>query len=600
MPSVAMRGEVTQLTDGSPHALARAMHRMTAPGIALALLGLAAPAAAQRTRNPPPAVAASCEGRTVTRIDIVPGRPPFSGAAAKWRAAARAVGLHHTTTRERVIAAFLALHLGEPCTDFRRAESERVLRAQPFIGDAKVTTEPDSAGGVAVHVETTDEVPVLVGGRFRGASPEVLSLGNGNVAGQGLRAEATWERARGYRTGVGVRLAEYAAFDRPYVAKLEAYRHRIGSDLLVDLGHPFFTDLQRISWHAGARSTTSYVHVERPAHDPLALEVEDRRWDVSGVARVFGTGTVALLGGAVTGRRLVPGGQGVIVSDSGFVADTGTALAGRYRRFSTMRAGVIVGVRRVRFVAERGFDALTGPQDVPSGVAGGLYVARGFPSMGESDVFLSATTYAGVARSGLLLANLAEVEGRRDMVTHEWNSIVGSTRSALYLGEGPGMVMVLSDELSGGVRSRLPLQLTLSDRRGGVVGYRASGLAGARRNVARGEVRRSWSAAIKGADVGVAGFGEVGTLWAGDAPYGWTGSRGSLGLSLLAAYPSRSKRVYRVDVGFPLTRGGAGGGKIEVRFSSDDRTIRFWDEPDDVARSRTGIAPSILFAWPAR
>jgi hypothetical protein len=558
----------------------------------------AAPAPAQRARGAQPP-APSCEGRTVTRIDIEPGRPPFSGAAAKWRAAARAVGLHHTTTRERVIAAFLALHVGEPCTDFRRAESERVLRAQPFIADAKVTTSPDS-GGVAVLVETTDEVPVLVGGRFRGASPEVLTLGNGNIAGQGLRADATWERARGYRTGFGVRLAEYAAFDRPYVVQFEGYRHRIGTDLLIDLGHPFFTDLQRISWHAGARSTNSYLHVERPVRDPLALEVDDRRWDVSAVARVFGTGTVALLGGAATGRRLVPAGAGVLVSDSGFVADSGTALTGRYRPFSTTRAGVIAGLRRVRFVAERGFDALTAQQDVPSGVAGALYVARGFPSMGESDVFLSGATYAGIARSRMLLANLAEVEGRRDMVTREWNSIVGSTRSALYLGEAPGVVMVVSDELSGGIRSRLPLQLTLSDRRGGVVGYRASGLAGARRNVARGEVRRSWGAAIKGADVGVAGFGELGTLWAGDAPYGWTGSRGSLGLSLLAAYPSRSKRVYRVDLGFPLTRGGAGGGKIEVRFSSEDRTTRFWEEPDDVARSRTGAAPSTLFAWPSR
>lgn len=575
------------------------MHRVATPWVALVLLGIASPAAAQGARRASPAGAPSCEGRTVTRIDIEPGRPPFSGAAAKWRAAARAVGLHHTTTRERVIAAFVALHVGEPCTDFRRAETERVLRAQPFIADAKVSTRPDS-GGVAVLVETTDEIPVLVGGRFHGAAPEVLSLGNGNVSGQGLRAEATWERARGYRTGFGVRLAEYAAFDRPYVAQLEAYRHRIGSDLLVDLGHPFFTDLQRISWHAGARSTSSYLPVERPARDPLALEVDDRRWDVSVVARVFGTRTVALLGGAVTGRRLVPGSQGVIVSDSGFVADSGAALAGRYRPFSTTRAGVIAGIRRVRFVAVRGFDALTGQQDVPSGVAGGLYVARGFPSMGESDVFLSGATYAGIARSRMLLANLAEVEGRRDMVTHEWNSIVGSTRSALYLGEAPGMVMVVSDELSGGIRSRLPLQLTLSDRRGGVVGYRASGLAGARRNVARGEVRRSWRAAIKGADVGVAGFGQLGTLWAGDAPYGWTGSRGSLGLSLLAAYPSRSKRVYRVDLGFPLTRGGAGGGKIELRFSSEDRTTRFWEEPDDVARSRTGTAPSTLFAWPAR
>ena len=200
----------------------------------------------------------------------------------------------------------------------------------------------------------------------------------------------------------------------------------------------------------------------------------------------------------------------------------------------------------------------------------------------------------------MLLANLAEVEGRRDRVTSGWNSVVGSARTALYVGEAPGTVVILSDELSGGFRSRLPLQLTLSDRQGGIRGYRSSGVAGERRNVARGEVRHSRTSVIRGADVGVGAFGEVGTLIAGDAPYGWTGSRYSLGLSLLAAYPSRSKRLYRMDLAIPLARAGEGGGKVELRFSSEDRTTRFWEEPQDVARARTGEVPSRLFAWPTR
>lgn len=543
---------------------------------------------------------ARCDGRIVNRLDIRPGRPPFSGAAAMWRTAARAVGLHHATTQPHVIEAFLALHVGQPCTEFRRAESERVLRAQPFLADAKVRILPDSGGGVVAIVETTDEVPVLVGGRFRGIAPDALSMGNANVAGQGLRVEAAWEAARAYRTGYGARITEYAAFDRPYLVTFEGYQHRIGSDLAAELGHPFFTDLQRVSWHVGARTSKSFPHVARPARDPLALELREQSWDVSGVLRLFGTGTVTLVGGALTGRRLDPGAAGVIVSDSGFAPDTGTALRDRYRRFETTRLGGILGVRRVRFVAVSGFDALTGPQDVASGLSGALFVARGFPVMGESDVFLSGATYAGVARPTFLLANVAEVEGRRDMVTREWNSIVGSTRSALYLGRGPGTVLIVSDELSGGLRSRLPLQLTLSDRLGGLMGYRSSGLAGARRNVLRAELRRSASKVVHGADVGVAVFGQAGTLWAGDAPYGWTGSRGTVGLSLLAAYPSRSKRVYRADLGIPVTRGGEGGGRLELRFSSEDRTTRFWEEPADVARARTGTLPSTLFAWPAR
>lgn len=543
---------------------------------------------------------ASCDGRVVTRIDITPKRPPFEGTAAKWRLIARSVGLHHALTQPRVVQSYMALHVGQPCTEFRRAESERVLRAQPFLADAKVRIVADTGGGVAALVETTDEISALAGGRFRGVTPDELSLGSANIGGLGLRAELTWERARNYRTGYGGRFVSYAAFDRPYVVSLDAYQHRIGHDAGLELGHPFFTDLQRVSWHAGVRSSTIYPHVERPALDPLALELADRRWDVSGVMRLFGDGTLTLVGGAITGRRVVPGAAGVVVTDTGFAADTGVTLRNRYRPFEVTRAGVILGLRRVGYVAVNGFDALTGAQDAASGVSGALYVAHGFPGMGEGDFFLSGATYAGIARPGFLLANLLEVEGRRDNVTPGWNSLVGSARSALYLGEAPGFVMVLSDELSGGRWSRLPLQLTLGDLRGGIRGYRSAGVAGEQRNVVRGEIRRSWMAAVRQADVGVAAFGEMGTLFAGEAPYGWTGSRYTVGLSLLAAYPTRSKRLYRADLAIPLTRSGEGGGRIELRFSSEDRTTRFWEEPQDVARARTGEVPSKLFAWPTR
>src|SRR5206468_4453318 len=137
---------------------------------------------------------------------------------------------------------------------------------------------------------------------------------------------------------------------------------------------------------------------------------------------------------------------------------------------------------------------------------------------GQSDIFLSGATYAGYARRTFLVANLAEVEGRRDMLTQDWNSIVGSTRSAIYWGQGPGTVLVVSDELSGGINSVLPLQLTLSDPTGGVLGYHRTGLAGSRRNVLRGELRQSKANALRGADLGVALVGQLGTLWSGDAP----------------------------------------------------------------------------------
>ena len=104
---------------------------------------------------------------------------------------------------------------------------------------------------------------------------------------------------------------------------------------------------------------------------------------------------------------------------------------------------------------------------------------------------------------------------------------------------------------------------------------------------------------MRRADAGFAAFTEVGTLWAGDAPYGVNATRVTVGVSLLAAYPTRSKRLYRADIAFPLTRSGEGMGRIEVRFSSADRTQGFWLEPEDVGRARTGTEPSRLFEWPS-
>jgi hypothetical protein len=554
-------------------------------------------ARAQAAGEPP---APSCDGLRVSRIDIQPGRPPFTGQASRWRNVARAVGLHHATTRDGVIDAFLALDVGEPCTEIRRAESERLLRAQPFLADATVRAIPDGAGGVAVEVRTVDEIPVLVNGRFRGLAPRALSLGNENVGGLGLLLEANIERGYAYRTGFGARIVEYATFGRPYVASLEAERYTLGHRVGVSLAHPFYTDLQRIGWHAGYLTSNEYPGLRRPARDELALGVRQERWEGSSLYRVFGTSTVGLLGAAASGLRLTPQPRGIVVSDTGLARDTGTTLLGRYSRFGTTRVGVLGGVRRVTFRTVRGFDGLTAQQDVANGAFAGLYVAKGLPSFGDGDLFLSGIAYAGGGGTKVYVASLTQVEGRRGSGLNRWDSVIGSSRSALYLGRGPGWVFITEDQFSGGTRSLLPLQLALGDRQGGILGYHESALAGAYRNVARTELRWTGASLVRNADVGFATFTQVGTIWAGDAPYGRNATRTSVGVSVLAAYPTGSKRLYRADVGIPLTRNGEGGGKIEVRFASEDRTQQFWREPHDVSRARTGTVPTSLFAFPTR
>ncbi|MDB4886878.1 MAG: hypothetical protein JWN79_2316 [Gemmatimonadetes bacterium] len=570
----------------------------------LRLLALASLTAAWR---PTPALAqgaaptapgASCEGLVVTRVDIQAARPPFEGSASRWRHAARAVGLHHATTRPGVIDAFSQLAVGERCTEQRRSETERLIRDQPFIANARVRALPDGQGGVAIVVETVDEVPVLVGGQLHGLGINSISLGNGNIGGNGLLGQGYFERGFGYRSGWGVRLIEYAAFGRPYVGTIEAFRHPLGFYRNVELAHPFYTDLQNVAWHLGYNDGEDYRHVARAARDPLALRVDQHRWDASTIIRAFGTRTVTLLGVGASGIRLTPDNRGVLVEDEGLRPDTGTTLNDRYQAFRAIRVGVLGGIRRVTFTPVRGFDGLAAQQDVATGIMTGLFAAHGIPSAGESDIFLSGGVYAGKGNEHMLLATVAQMEARRDQAANVWDSMVGSGRAAFYLTTAPGMLFVLDDRYSMGLDSRLPLQLDLGDRIGGILGYRTASIAGARRNAARAELRFSRQAMVRNADVGVAAFGESGTVWAGDVPYGRSATRATVGVSLLAAYPTRSKRLYRADIGIPLTPGGDGGGRIEVRFSSEDRTGLFWREPDDISRARTGPVASTLFVTP--
>jgi hypothetical protein len=86
----------------------------------------------------------TCKGERITRIDI-DASPPFRITGnTVWRRAGRWAARQHTTTRESVIRRYLALQLGDRCTEVRRAESERILRAQPFIAEATVNVVPDA------------------------------------------------------------------------------------------------------------------------------------------------------------------------------------------------------------------------------------------------------------------------------------------------------------------------------------------------------------------------------------------------------------------------------------------------------------------------
>jgi hypothetical protein len=538
----------------------------------------------------PRPIAAQCDGNTVSAIVITAHDPSFLHLPRSLRALARGVGLEHTTTKADVIRRFLLLDVGQPCTASQVAESQRILRLQPFLAGATVRAVPDSAGGVRIEVETLDEIPTVFSMHLRRWRPATVLFGNGNVGGQALYAAALVERRSGYRTGAGLQVVAYQAFNRPYTLAFEAHRAPLGSTLSLALGHAFFTDLQRTAWHLGYSNVNAYTSFVRPDTSAIALGVVRRFADIGRVLRIGFGQRVGFVGGLVTYSRVTPAAQAVVISDSGLVGDTSASIGGPFARYEHVRLNAVVGVRTLSFREVRGFDALAAVQDVARGVQVGAIAGRG------KDTFLSADLYAGLGSARSFAALRVEGEARHDPDARRWDSMVASGRLAWYVKPFDAHVVIASGEFSGGWRLRIPFQLALGAPSGGVRGYHDSRAVGAVRTVARIEERWSVGRLTRHVGLGLAGFADAGMVWPGTAPFGVrSGVKSGVGAGLLVAVPPQSKRLWRLDLAVPLSADAHAGWEIRL---STVWAGGFWSEPGDVARARAGAAPSLIFTWP--
>lgn len=542
-----------------------------------------------------------CKGEIVTSIDI-DASPPFRVTGnAIWQRAGRLAAKQHMTTREPVIRRYLALQVGDRCTELRRGESERILRAQPFIADATVLAFPDGGGGVVLSVSVVDEVSLILGVGITARSPHFHSfkLGEANLMGAGVYLAGEWKKGARFRDIYAGKFVAYQFLGRPYQLMVQGGRRELGSDWDTELSHPFLTDLQRISWRTTAGNADGYYYFRRPNARPAAILVGRSYSDIGGVIRIGPPlGRLALLGGSLSFEDEDPDDRPILVTDTGLVNDTSTVLMNRYTKHQTARINGLWGVRKVRFIRASGFDALEGVQDLRAGVQVATLVGKGvkFLRGKEDDWFASTGMFAGMGWSRAYAALDIAGEGRRDQ-SGVWDGILAHGRGALYLKPINRHTLVSDLTWSGGWRQRIPFQLTFADRDGGLRGFRHSDVGGARRLIARMEDRYLIGRYKQVASIGLAGFVEGGKLWAGDSPFGVdTPLNASIGFSLLGAAPPQSRRMWRADFAFPV-RGDRRGG-LEVRLSSTDLTRMFRVEPRDIWNSRERSVPSNVFNWP--
>ncbi|HET7459510.1 MAG TPA: hypothetical protein VFJ74_17800 [Gemmatimonadaceae bacterium] len=544
----------------------------------------------------------ACEGRRIDDVEVRREPPRIIGRnAPKWRRTVLSALFQHRTTAPGVVSDLVHLQTGATCTAVGLAESERVLRAQPFLADARVHAEPGTGGGTHLVVETVDEIPLILSGSLSGGGISSLRYGSANVRGTGQLASLGWRQGNAFRDGIAARYEHYHLLNGPNTLGVVLDRAPIGGNAVVALAHPFLTPLQHVALFSEYRLADGYRNFLHADSLTRSLAVRRTQLAGGGVYRVARAGGGALSGvfvGAVgTYEHVTVGDESVHIDGRGITPDPDPLIAARYHDFDRTRVAAVVGVSALSFMRVTGFDALEGTQDVGRGAQ---LTLRAGPQGGTGleTAYGGMDAYAGVGSPASFVGMRFNLEGE-GRGFGSWGEVVTSGRLAWYHKPAERRTLIVSGEYSGAWNARLPYQLTLADRRAGLSGFRKSDLAGARRLVGRGEHRWSFrrgSSAFAG--LGAALFAQVGKTWAGDVPYGATiNPRASAGVSLLGAIPRNSRRLLRADLAVPIAH-DRGVRWIELRFSTSAPFRGFWREPGDIALARAAAPSSDVFTWP--
>lgn len=581
-------------------ALAKRLSGKALVALAIGLAAAPVPAQEALVPSPPADTTVPCDGLTVSSVEVATSRPAFKGGLEWWRRTARFFGLHHQTTSRGLVRRFVSLEPGNRCTEFRRSESERILRAQPFLADATVKTRR-VGDGVLVDVATVDEVPVIAGARVSGTSVRAVNLGTLNAFGAGMRFEGRWEDGVTYRNGYGAEVGHNQLFGRPYSVFVDAAKRPLGGHFVAAVNHPFYTDLQKIAWHTGFTQSRDFARLRRPDRTELLQPVDRSMWNVGGVLRFGPPHKLGLIGGMVLGERVVPHHEFRLVdSTTGHSAPTtDTVGVKRFETYDANSVAGVLGVRALTYIRVRGLDALAAEQDVATGAQAGVML--GINPWAEdplSESFASFDAYAAGQRGRNLVGARLDAESLLDLQKNEWKHMIASGRAAWYVQPKQRWVSEFAIEGAGVWRTIVPFQLELGDRRGGLRGYAASREAGAQRLLARLEQRVDlWRYRETKAAIGAGAFVESGRIWAGDVPFGIaTPIRSSAGVAVLAAIPANSQRTLRAEVAMPFTR--AHGAKTELRFTIREPWRGFWFEPLGLRWARLSSVPEEIFDWP--
>jgi hypothetical protein len=193
--------------------------------------------------------------------------------------------LHARTDRDAILD-LLTVRRGEPVTALRIYEAERILRAQPFLTDARIFPVECEGDRVAADVRVRDAWTLQLGvgfGSAGGESESSIGFEDQNFFGTGKTVLLDWSDDS-ERTTLEFGYEDPSLFGTPWTLELSHRELSDGSGDAVALGYPFRRTDQKWGFRAGfeeARSELDFDAAEETAYETRAdvqeADVELRR-----------------------------------------------------------------------------------------------------------------------------------------------------------------------------------------------------------------------------------------------------------------------------------------------------------------------------------
>jgi hypothetical protein len=531
---------------------------------------LASPCLAQEHENSCP------EGRVsevfIDNHSVFDPSDPALNPRFDW--AYRLVNSLHVRTREDVIRRELLLEAGDCYVVERLRDSERLLRALPFIATVDIFGVRQADSTFHVIVDTRDEWSTRIEPRFEsggGVGLQGLRVREDNVMGTGQHLSAFY-RNRDEERSYGVAFHTPQLFDTRWDGEIEAGRSSVGYIFTQAITYPFVGQVGRWAMRQAVHHRDQYFELWVPHEDRLvSLWVPERRrsLDLGGAYRWGTRGyNSTVLGAALVGEWISYPGEPRF--GSGIPAEElpGAIPALEMDSVSTIRAVFMTGKRSVYYVRRRSLDTVNSTEDVRLGIETGISVGPSIPGISrDRDIAANLGIFAAGEPAGVLTGLDLMIQGRRNydspVSRSEWNDVVAELNAWSYWRPSTQsrQLLVGSVQAVGGWHTVTPFQLTLGSY-AGLRGYGKHVQPGGRRVIASLEHRAFLGWPLPDLlDVGGVAFVDAGKIWPGSAPYGVLSPLlVNAGLGLRLAFPPGSRQTLRVDVGVPLTARGEGRG----------------------------------------